>query len=195
MMRFGMITLCGAAIGTLWGAVWMIVIGVLLMLVSGLIVQPPVLFAMGLGCVLGILSFWIRSRWSGNLALAIHCGVALAGLLALTLGQPFGVDLGQKPIYQIAAALILASAVGSSIHFGFNGYTGETVSRYRAELLLIRLMKGLGFVIFTIVVALPFYVMVMTSLKSQQSLLSNPLDFSIDLTQGGASLFLSLIHI
>ena len=31
---------------------------------------------------------------------------------------------------------------------------------------------------------IPFYVMVMTSLKNQQELLLNPLDFSIDLSQG-----------
>jgi len=81
------------------------------------------------------------------------------------------------------------------MHMGLVGYTGEMVSRYRFEVLIIRLLKGLGFVLFTIVVALPFYVMVMTSLKSQQSLLGNPLDFSIDLGQGTASLFRSYVEL
>jgi ABC-type glycerol-3-phosphate transport system permease component len=35
-------------------------------------------------------------------------------------------------------------------------------------------------------VAIPFYVMVMTSLKTQGELIANPLDFSIDLSQGWA---------
>jgi ABC-type glycerol-3-phosphate transport system permease component len=55
-----------------------------------------------------------------------------------------------------------------------------------AEAAFIRVMKGLGFVIFTVMVALPFYVMVMTSLKNQAELLANPLDLSIDLSQGFA---------
>ena len=38
--------------------------------------------------------------------------------------------------------------------------------------------------LFVLIVAIPFYVMVMTSLKNQQSLLLNPLDFSIDPTVG-----------
>jgi multiple sugar transport system permease protein len=61
--------------------------------------------------------------------------------------------------------------------------------------LLIRVLKGLAFVLFTIVVVLPFYVMLMTSLKSQQSLLSNPLDFSINISQGASSLFRSYIEL
>lgn len=59
----------------------------------------------------------------------------------------------------------------------------------------MRLLKGLGFVIFSIFVMLPFYVMVMTSLKSQQSLLANPLDFSINFTQGSSKLFRSYIEL
>jgi multiple sugar transport system permease protein len=39
---------------------------------------------------------------------------------------------------------------------------------------------------FTAAVAIPFYVMVMTSLKTQGELIANPLDFSIDLSQGWA---------
>ena len=38
---------------------------------------------------------------------------------------------------------------------------------------------GAGAVMFVLIVSLPFYVIV-TSLKSQQSLMINPLDFSID---------------
>jgi multiple sugar transport system permease protein len=67
------------------------------------------------------------------------------------------------------------------------------VSRYMAEAAFIRTMKGLGYVIFTVMVALPFYVMVMTSLKNQAELLANPLDLSIDLSQGFAGLFSSYV--
>ena len=71
----------------------------------------------------------------------------------------------------------------------------ESQARYQLEVIFIRVCKGLGFVFFTIVVALPFYVMLMTSLKSQQSLLGNPLDLSIDLSQSPATLFRSYIEL
>ena len=53
----------------------------------------------------------------------------------------------------------------------------------------------MGLLLFTVLVALPFYVMVMTSLKSQQSLLKNPLDFSVDLSAGLHTLFRSYIEL
>ena len=49
---------------------------------------------------------------------------------------------------------------------------------------MIRFCTGFGYIFFTAIVVIPFYVMVMTSLKSQQALLQNPLDFSVDLSQG-----------
>jgi len=49
---------------------------------------------------------------------------------------------------------------------------------------VIRFLTGFGYIFFTVIVIIPFYVMVMTSLKSQQALLLNPLDFSLDLSLG-----------
>ena len=49
---------------------------------------------------------------------------------------------------------------------------------------MIRFLTGFGYIFFTAIVVIPFYVMVMTSLKSQQALLQNPLDFSIDFSKG-----------
>ena len=48
---------------------------------------------------------------------------------------------------------------------------------------------------FVLIVAVPFYVMVMTSLKSQQSLLINPLDLSIDYSLGVTRLLRSYIEL
>jgi multiple sugar transport system permease protein len=48
----------------------------------------------------------------------------------------------------------------------------------------IRFLTGFGYIFFTAIVLIPFYVMVMTSLKSQSALLQNPLDFSLDLGKG-----------
>ena len=42
----------------------------------------------------------------------------------------------------------------------------------------------MGYIFYTAIVAIPFYVMLMTSLKSQQALVANPLDFSLDWEKG-----------
>ena len=48
---------------------------------------------------------------------------------------------------------------------------------------------------FILVVVVPFYIMILTSLKSQQSLLSNPLDLSIDFEAGMQELLRSYIEL
>ena len=49
---------------------------------------------------------------------------------------------------------------------------------------MIRFLTAFGYVFFTAIILIPFYVMVMTSLKNQAELMANPLDFSIDLSRG-----------
>jgi multiple sugar transport system permease protein len=58
------------------------------------------------------------------------------------------------------------------------------LTRHEWEEAVIRFLTGFGYIFFTAAVAVPFYVMVMTSLKSQGELIANPLDFSIDLSRG-----------
>ncbi|MDA8030404.1 MAG: carbohydrate ABC transporter permease, partial [Alphaproteobacteria bacterium] len=58
------------------------------------------------------------------------------------------------------------------------------ISRHLMEDAIIRLLDAAGRLFFAAIVLIPFYVMVMTSLKSQHELLQNPLDFSIDLSEG-----------
>ena len=65
-----------------------------------------------------------------------------------------------------------------------------TLTRHEFEEAVIRFLTGFGYIFFTAIVLIPFYVMVMTSLKNQSELMANPLDFTIDLSQG-AELFRS----
>jgi multiple sugar transport system permease protein len=73
------------------------------------------------------------------------------------------------------------------VHYG-------ALTRHSFEDAIIRFLLGFGYIFFTAIVLIPFYVMVMTSLKSQQALLQNPLDFSIDFTKG-TDLFRSYIEL
>jgi multiple sugar transport system permease protein len=196
MMKIGSITISAIFIGALWGAIWMVVIGLLLMLVSGLVVSPNAGLAALVGAIaaLGYLLFAPENRASLRVLGIMFVGISTA-LLLVTGISPFDADINDDFGYQLAALLLLGGVMTASIHLCLDGYSSGSASRYRLELLLIRVLKGLAFVLFTIVVVLPFYVMLMTSLKSQQSLLSNPLDFSINISQGASSLFRSYIEL
>ncbi len=194
-MRFGSITILAGMIGALWGGVWMTVTGLLLMLITGLIVVPSIGLAALAGLVTGLAVVMITPAQRNKISLGL---VAVGGviLLLVTSGlEPFSTSITQQIFSQIIALLIWSGLVVGSLALCLDGYEAGRAKRYRVEMLLIRLFKGMGLLLFSIFVALPFYIMVMTSLKNQQSLLQNPLDFSIDLTQGMASLFRSYIEL
>ena len=58
----------------------------------------------------------------------------------------------------------------------------------------IKSLLAFGYLFFVAIVMIPFYVMIMTSFKSQQALLINPLDFSLD-WQLGWGLFRSYVEL
>lgn len=194
-MRIGTGFFSAIATGAIWGFTWMIVISVIFMLVSGVITTPPVGIAALSGAIAGgfFAAFPVKFRRPGVRIVTIAILILVLG--GATFGQPLGLPLSVVTLYQFFAIAAFIGLVWVSIHKCLHGIEGGALKRYKIEVLFIRVMKGLGFVIFTSLVALPFYVMVMTSLKSQQSLLANPLDFSIDFGQGSASLFRSYVEL
>ena len=194
-MRIGTGFLAGVVTGAIWGFTWMIVTSVTFMLVSGQITSPPVGIAALAGAAAAALAafFQPEERRPGVHLAAV--GLMIVVLGGLTLGMPLGLQLGVAPVYQIVTLVVLLGLIWASVHLCMNGLSGGKLPRYHLEVLFIRVVKGLGFVIFAVLVALPFYVMVMTSLKSQQTLLANPLDFSLDIQQGGGELFHSYVEL
>jgi len=169
--------------GLVFGFLSMLVIGVTLALVSGLPTQPPVV-AGALGGLAGALMTFVTSMDKRDgVAWLITAGAVLVGLMVFSLGQPFGLPLGELPVWQGLALLLFIYATTQINWMCLADAPIGRVRRYDFERLLIRISKGIGYIVFTVFVVLPFYVMVMTSFKSQASLLANPLDFSIDLSQ------------
>ncbi|MBV6658094.1 MAG: carbohydrate ABC transporter permease [Devosiaceae bacterium] len=170
----------------------MIVVGVTLGLVTGEFAAPPAGAAALAGLLAGAYLGSVGPVSRQTRRAQLIAGALLVVILALaTFAAPFGLGLDQAPVAQLVALAIFASLtiVGTALMIG--DIPSGAVSRYKREEAFIRVMKGLGYVIFTVMVALPFYVMVMTSLKNQSELLANPLDLSIDLSQGAAGLFSS----
>ncbi len=190
-MRFGSVTFLAAIIGLLWGGIWMVLTSLLMMLVTGVIVVPTIGSAALSAMLAALLLLFIPSVKRDKAKIAGIIIVQAFLLCVLTNFKPFSIALDEAFLTQIISLLLWSGIVTGSVFLCLDGYEMGAAKRYRNEVLIIRMLKGLGLTLFTVFVALPFYVMVMTSLKSQQSLLANPLDFSVDLSAGFATLFRS----
>lgn len=196
-----------AAMGRLWcgglalayGVVWGLVIGLIgglgLALISGLAVRPALDAAMIGGCLAGLVIVFRRPDARSPVFLSLAGLLVLVAMMTLTGGAPLALPLDQAPVFQFATLLAIVAGVVVALERCLAPLDIDAVNRHRIEHSLIVLLRGLGFVMFTVLVVLPFYVMVVTSLKNQQVLLANPLDYSIDLSVGLAELFRSYVEL
>ena len=195
MSRLGNIFYLSVLFGALWGAVWVIIITLLALFISGLTFQPQVTA----GAIAGaVAAAFLVSQPPAKRRLGLRALAGFAFLLVLVLAsgaQPMGLPLGTYSVGQLIFTLLMAVVTTQSIHLTCTNLGPGHEKRYNVEVLCLRFIKGFGLVAFTIAVALPFFVMVMMSLKNQQLLLSNPLDFSIDFGQGVSALFRSYIEL
>ncbi|MXN66586.1 ABC transporter permease subunit [Stappia sp. GBMRC 2046] len=182
-------------IGALWGALFIVVTGVLFTLVTGTVSAPPA-GAAALAGIVGALVLVTAKAENRTRTRKLIAGLAVLLTLGLfTFMSPFGLPLDRNPLWQLFALVLFVASVAFASERCLADIPRGPINRYQSELVFIRATKGIGFAVFTIIVALPFYVMVMTSLKSQQALLANPLDLSIDLSQGVDSLFRSYVEL
>ena len=151
--------------GAIWGFIWMVVISVLFMLISGEITRPPVGSATVAGMLAAGFYLWFCSDDRNWFRDAVPGILVFVVLTALSGGKPLGLDFSVATSWQILALALFIGVTALSIHLCLSGMGNRHLNRYQLEHLLIRMLKGVGFTIFTVVVALPFYVMIMTSLK------------------------------
>ena len=184
----------GSLAGALWAGMWQLVLTMVLIVTTG----APLSLQLGPAVLTGISVGVIAMTMRRDGPLRRHLiGVVLTGLLlfGFSLGSPFDpqglVTVWQSGLFLVMNAIVIWLSISATV-----GNTPATrLTRYLAEIFYIRLLWGQGLMLFVLIVAIPFYVMVMTSLKNQQSLLLNPLDFSIDPTVGADVLFRSYIEL
>lgn len=185
----------GPLIGAAWGVLIALVGGVGLTMVTGLGAAP----ALGAGLVAGAVSgLFLVIRPIGQRdapARFIAAAIFVVVMLAATFGAPFAVPLAQSGPVQTVALIGEGLALGWAAAVCLAEVPAGPTNRRRTEIAVLRLTKGVGYVFFTVLVVLPFYVLLMTSFKNQQALLANPLDFSIDLSGGFEGLFSSYIEL
>ncbi|MCY4315195.1 MAG: carbohydrate ABC transporter permease [Roseovarius sp.] len=183
-------------LGAIWGFVTATVAGISATLVFGVNTDMTSSAAMiaGIPAAVGhqlARDFGFGGRSSFIAAMVIFTAV----LCALTGFAPLGLSLIDAPITSGATVSTLAALTIGVIAISFHGKDWRSLNRYRIEEVVGRTLKGLGFVFFGSIVLLPFYAMLMTSFKKQAELLTDPLDYSINLTQGFAALFSSYIEL
>jgi multiple sugar transport system permease protein len=121
---------------------------------------------------------------------------AIAAVLAVFAVSGLGPIVTGDVSFAARWIAVLAAALGAAwpLSWMVAPLPPGSADRHEFEAAVIRFLLGFGYVFFTAIVAIPFYVMVMTSLKNQSQLMQNPLDFSIDLSQG-AGLFRSYVEL
>lgn len=195
MSRFGNIFYLCLLFGALWGAVWTVLITVLALFISGEALQPQVTA----GAVAGLVSAGLLTAFpteGRSIGVRALCGFVFVTVLTVASGAtPLGLSLSTYSFGQLVFVILIAWGVVQSIYITAFGFGPTRERRYNIEVICLRFVKGFGLVAFTIAVALPFFIMVMMSLKNQQLLLSNPLDFSLNFNQGVRALFRSYIEL
>ena len=194
-MRFWMTGMFASALtGLVWVGLWHLVLTMMAILATGAALPLALGPAAFSGLVAGVFAALQRPALLRNRRMT---GIILIAclLFSFSLGTPFDPESLLAP-WQSLLLLVLASAAGwLSIEKTVGPANAGFMTRYGTEEFYLRLFWGLGLMMFVLIVVVPFYVMVMTSLKSQHSLMINPLDFSIDYSLGVTKLLSSYIEL
>ena len=172
----------GYVTGPIIGALWMLVAGFTIAVVMSFSTGEP-FRPVGWACLIWGALLWVSTipaagRFGLPLAVLVLLAATLLGIGPVVPGPEVGA------VAAALAGLLLGLSAAWPLRIMLTGLPVGTATRHAFEHAVIRFLTGAGYVTFTALVAIPFYVMVMTSLKNQQQLVQNPLDFSIDLTRG-----------
>ena len=194
-MRFWMTGMFASALtGFVWVGLWHLVLTMMAILATGAALPLGLGPAAFSGLLAGVFAALQRPA---SLRMRSITGIILIAclLFIFSFGAPFDPE-SLLALWQRLLLLVLASVAGwLSIEKTIGPANAGFMTRYGTEEFYLRLFWGLGLMMFVLIVAVPFYVMVMTSLKSQHSLLINPLDFSIDHSLGVTKLLTSYIEL
>ena len=183
MMRNGYVT--GAVLGALWMVVLSVTVAIAMSFATGDPFRPSILLSLLWGAAGGGAMVALgRERM-----VLIGVGVAVAVLVLIGIGPMLsGSEAGL--FARAFGAIALGAAYAVSLAVILDEVVPGELNRHEFEAAVIRFLTGFGYIFFTAIVLIPFYVMVMTSLKNQSELIQNPLDFSVDFSKG-AELFRS----
>ena len=165
-LRIGIVA--GPLMGALWCFVLAITLAVALSLMTGDPFRPVLWLSLLCGAAIGYAVV------SGRLSRPVLAGASAAGFLLLG-------GLGLAPIAIGETTGLLAAAFAWLVLGGLSAWTMAAImqgcppgalTRHEFEAAVIRFLTGFGYIFFTAIVLIPFFVMVMTSLKNQAELMA-----------------------
>lgn len=174
-LRQGYVT--APILGVLWTFVIAVTVAVAMSFATGSAFRPFGLGTLTWGAALGFACL-PGPIWRPAAAAFLSGAASVAGLGPIVIGSDvstFSMLLGAFATSGFAALGLWKML--DEVEMGAN-------NRHIFEAAVIRFCTGFGYIFFTAIVLIPFYVMVLTSLKNQAELLQNPLDFTVDLSKG-----------
>lgn len=175
-LRNGYVT--APILGALWLFILAITISIALSFATGEAFRPSLWMSLFWGAVGGVALAKMPNQM-GVIAVAL-----LVTLITLIGFGPIVIGDNVSLFASLIAALLLGGIFAWSMSVILFDMPFMALTRHEFEEAVIRFLTGFGYIFFTAIVLIPFYVMVMTSFKNQSELIQNPLDFSLDLSKG-----------
>ena len=166
-------------LGGMWSIVISVLVSVAMSFLTGMAFKPNLTNSAALGVIAGLLFLHFKSK-----SIIILFTIFACFSLEFPNKEIIWISEDATRLQKILTYTIFSMVLVFPLATMLKGLEPGKVDRFDFETSIIRFLTGVGFIIFTVAVFVPFYVMIMTSLKSQQELLLNPLNFGIDFSKG-----------
>ena len=179
--------------GGIWGVFWQIFFTVVGILTLGTPLSLELSQIMIIGPLAGIL--YIKSQKFLSIKFHLTAIVIITFLIFIShLGNPFQAE-DENLLIIFMLILLTSFFIWVSLNHSLYNLNPGKLSKHDIESFFIKFMWGIGLIILILITLIPFYIMIMTSLKNQQSLILNPLDLSVNLNTDFKTLFNSYIEL
>ena len=179
--------------GGIWGVFWQIFFTVVGILTLGTPLSLELSQIMIIGPIAGILYINIQKFLSIKFHLTAI--IIISFLIFIShLGNPYQAE-DENRLIIFMLILLTSFFIWVSLNHSLYNLSPGKLSKHDIESFFIKFMWGIGLIILILITLIPFYIMIMTSLKNQQSLILNPLDLSVNLNTDFKTLFNSYIEL
>ena len=179
--------------GGIWGVFWQIFFTVVGILTLGTPLSLELSQIMIIGPLAGIL--YIKSQKFLSIKFHLTAIVIITFLIFIShLGNPYQAE-DENRLIIFMLILLTSFFIWVSLNHSLYNLSPGKLSKHDIESFFIKFMWGIGLIILILITLIPFYIMIMTSLKNQQSLILNPLDLSVNLNTDFKTLFNSYIEL
>ncbi|MFK7894003.1 MAG: hypothetical protein AB8B63_24525 [Granulosicoccus sp.] len=158
LLRQGTVT--AGLIGIFWALIVVTSVAVAMSFATGKGFKPELSGCLLLGLVAGQLCLLLRNKWLAVLVITL-----LGTALTLSPLPPLGMSENVGTQLALSAAILTGFCIAWPLTRMLANLSVGALTRHSFEEAVIRFLLGFGYVFFTAIVLIPFYVMVMTSLK------------------------------